>query len=154
MGLLGPDLDAGDEAPDFELPDPDGEPVRLSELLADGPVVLYFYPRDGTFGCTREACAFRDDHDAFVEAGARVVGISADPPESHRRFRDDHDLPFTLLSDVDGSVREAYGVDTLGLPGRVTFVVGEDGGIRHVFSSQLRPRRHVEEALAGLDRQP
>lgn len=152
MGLLGPDLAPGDEAPGFELPDPDGETVRLADLLADGPAVLYFYPRDGTFGCTREACAFRDDHDAFRDAGARVVGISRDPSDSHRRFREAHDLPFTLLSDVE--VRDAYGVDTLGLPGRVTFVVGGDGRIRHVFRSQLRPRRHVEEALAGLDRQP
>lgn len=154
MGLLGPDLEAGDDAPGFELPDQDGEPVHLADLLADGPVVLYFYPKDGTFGCTREACAFRDDHDAFLEAGARIVGISADPPESHRAFREEHDLPFTLLSDVDGAVRDAYGVGSLGLPGRVTFVVGGDGRIRHVFSSQLQPRRHVEEALAGLDAQP
>lgn len=154
MGLLGPDLETGDEAPDFELPDQDGQPVRLGDLLADGPVVVYFYPKDGTFGCTQEACAFRDDHDAFLEAGATVVGISRDPPESHRAFRDDHDLPFALLADVDGEVHDAYGVGSVGLPGRVTFVVGEDGRIRHVFSSQLRPRKHVEEALAGLDAQP
>lgn len=139
----------GDRAPGFSAPDAHGDPVDLDDLLGGGPVVLFFYPRDHSWGCTKEACRFRDDHEAFVEAGATVVGVSPDPPASHRRFADDHDLPFLLLSDQHGTVRDRYGVGrTLGLiPGRVTFVLDDDGVVRHVFDSQVRPTRHVEEAL-------
>lgn len=155
MGLLGggrPDVDVGDEAPDFALPDADGEQVRLSDLLAEGPVVLYFYPKDASPGCTREACAFRDRYGDLTEAGATVVGVSLDPPSSHRRFADDHGLPFPLLSDEEGAVRDLYGIpDTLGvIPGRVTYVIDRDAGVRAVHVSQLRPASHVQEALEAL----
>jgi len=114
--------------------------------------VLFFYPKDDTPGCTKEACAFRDDYEEFGKLDAEVVGISSDSVESHRSFARKHRLPFTLLSDEGGKVRKLYGVsNTLGLfPGRVTYVIDEQGVIKHVFSSQLGTKRHVEEALKIL----
>jgi peroxiredoxin Q/BCP len=143
-------LAVGDRAPDFTLPDAGGKTVSLRDLEGKGPIVVFFYPKDDTPGCTVEACSFRDRFDAFVEAGAAVVGISSDPPESHGRFAQKHGLPMTLLSDVDGKVRATWGVKaTLGLfPGRATFVLDKGGIVRHVFVSQLRAGAHVTESLA------
>jgi peroxiredoxin Q/BCP len=148
-------LQAGDAAPDFSLPDADGKPVSLSGFRGR-PVVLYFYPKDDTPGCTLEACAFRDQYEDFVDAGAVVVGVSSDSSGSHRAFASRHRLPFTLLSDRDGAVRKRYRVpSTLGLlPGRVTFVIDGRGVIRHVFNSQLAATRHVSEALDALRTPP
>src|SRR5262245_19333150 len=117
----------GDRAPDFTLPDQDGRSVHLRDLLARGPAVVYFYPKDHTPGCTVEACAFRDQYAAFQGAGATVIGVSADPIDRHRDFIDRHNLPFTLLSDATGAVRASYGVrNTFGfLPGRCTFVIDQ-----------------------------
>jgi peroxiredoxin Q/BCP len=145
-------LRPGDIAPDFSLKDQKGEVVRLSDFRGKKAVVLYFYPKDDTPGCTTEACTFRDDFKDFAGAGAEVLGVSADSPESHKRFDAKHRLPFRLLSDPEGEVRKAYGVSsTLGLlPGRVTFVIDKAGVVRHVFSSQFRPKKHVEEALEIL----
>lgn len=145
-------LGVGDRASDFTLTAATGEPVRLADMLAKSEVVLYFYPKDNTPGCTAEACSFRDSHEAFREAGAAVIGVSADSADSHRRFAERFGLPFLLLSDPQGEVRDAYGVKkTLGLlPGRVTFLIDRQGVIRHVFSSQFRPAQHVKEALAVL----
>lgn len=142
-------LSVGDRAPEFTLPDDAGGQVSLSELRARGPVVVYFYPQDDTPGCTVEACTFRDSYEEFSDAGAQVVGISADPAGRHRAFRDKHRLPFVLLTDEGGSVAGAYGVKkTLGImPGRATFVVDREGIVRSAFSSQLRVRHHVEQAL-------
>jgi peroxiredoxin Q/BCP len=114
--------------------------------------VLYFYPRDETAGCTRQACAFRDEFEEFARLDAEVIGISSDSVASHERFAKRHDLPFTLLSDEGGRVRRLYGVpSTLGLfPGRVTYVIDEGGVVRDVFSSQLGVTRHVEEALKAI----
>ena len=148
-------LHAGDTAPDFSLPQQNGSIVRLSELVARGPVVVYFYPRDETPGCTAEACAFRDAYEDFKAAGAEVVGISSDSAESHASFANHRALPFLLLSDRDGVVRKLYGVKPafFGLvPGRVTFVIDSSGTIRHVFNSAINMSRHVTEALAGLQR--
>ncbi|MBN1944374.1 MAG: peroxiredoxin [Bradymonadales bacterium] len=142
-------IGVGDRAPDFQLPDQHGTPVRLTELLANGTVVLYFYPKDDSPGCTAEACSFRDAFEVFREAGAQVVGISSDDVERHRRFTDRHRLPYLLLSDGDKTVRKAYGVPaTWGLiDGRVTYVIDPEGVVRHLFSSQFRASAHVEEAL-------
>jgi peroxiredoxin Q/BCP len=139
----------GDHAPDFTLPDQDGQPASLGELLGAGCLVLYFYPKDDTPGCTVEACLFRDENQTFADAGARVVGVSSDTVESHRSFADKCRIPFTLLSDRGGSVRARFGVPkTLGLiDGRVTYVIDRAGVVRHVFNSQIRARKHVEEAL-------
>ncbi len=140
----------GDVAPDFTLPDQAGKPVRLSDVVGPRSVVLYFYPKDETPGCTIEARAFRDQYDVFTNAGAEVIGISSDSVRAHHRFATRHALPFLLLSDRDGAVRQRYGVEkTLGLlPGRVTFVIDKTGVVRHVFSSQLQVKRHSREAAA------
>ena len=140
----------GERAPDFTLPRADGTPFRLSAAVRRGVVVLYFYPKDETMGCVAEACAFRDEYDVFTEAGAEVVGVSADSSESHRQFAAHHRLPFVLLTDADGAVRKLYGVGkALGiLDGRITYVIDTKGVVRHVFSSRLQPTRHVAEALA------
>ncbi|MDP3215738.1 MAG: peroxiredoxin [Deltaproteobacteria bacterium] len=142
-------LKVGDRVADFTLPDQDGKSVSLHELLGKGCLVLYFYPKDDTPGCTAEACTFRDEHSEFAEAGAAVVGVSSDDAESHRRFADKHRLPFRLLSDHRGELRRRFGVPkTLGLlEGRVTYVIDSQGFVRHIFNSQLRTRKHVEEAL-------
>ena len=142
-------LVVGEAAPDFTLPDPSGQPVSLRELLRERCVVLYFYPKDDTPGCTAEACGFRDQYEVFTAAGAEVVGVSSDDIAAHQSFVARHHLPFVLLSDLGGSVRASYGVKrSLGLlDGRVTFVIDRGGVVRHVFSSQLRPRKHVDEAL-------
>jgi peroxiredoxin Q/BCP len=139
-------------APDFELPDQNGNLVRLSQHRGSSPVVIYFYPKDDTTGCTIQACRFRDDFDKFKITGAEIIGISDDSTESHSQFASKHRLPFTLLSDKRGVVRKLYGVKkTLGvIPGRVTFVIDGEGIVRHLFSSQSSPARHVEEALVGL----
>ena len=145
-------INVGDRAPDFSLPDQNGVMNTLSDLLARGSLVLYFYPKDETPGCTAQACTFRAQHDDFVKAGATVVGISSDDTARHRAFADKHGLPFRLLSDESGNVRAAYGVpSTLGImPGRVTYVVDAAGFVRHIFSSQFRAWAHVEEALVAL----
>jgi len=117
-------------------------------------MVLYFYPADETFGCTMEACGFRDEYASFVDAGAMVVGVSPDSLESHRRFAEHRGLPFQLLSDPEGELSRKFEVKrTLGmLPGRVTFVIDNKGVLQHVFSSQLRAKRHVAEALKVVQR--
>jgi len=145
-------VSVGDVAPDFTLADQSGTPVRLGDLLGEKSVVLYFYPKDETPGCTLEARAFRDSYDKFSAKEAQVVGVSSDSVRSHGRFARRHNLPFLLLSDPDGAVRRLYGVEkTLGLlPGRVTYVIDQRGTVRHVYSSQLRATRHPREALMVL----
>ena len=142
----------GERAPDFALPALGGGTFRLSENKGR-PVVLYFYPKDHTPGCTVEAKAFRDRYETFTAAGAEIVGVSSDSIESHQRFAGKHRLPFPLLSDAGGEVRKLFGVEkTLGLiPGRATFVIDGDGVVRHVFASQLEATRHVAEALNALE---
>ncbi len=142
----------GMPAPDFELPDQNGRLVRLSQYRGKSAVVVYFYPKDDTTGCTIEACRFRDDFEKFRATGTEVIGISDDSTESHAGFASKYHLPFTLLSDKGGKVRKLYGVKkTFGvIPGRVTFVIDRQGIVRHVFSSQSSPARHVEEALVAL----
>jgi peroxiredoxin Q/BCP len=139
----------GDSAPDFALPNQSGEMISLKDMIGKKIIVLYFYPRDFSLGCTAEACAFRDSYEVFKEAGAEVVGVSSQSVDSHKRFATANALPFILLSDEDGKVRKLYGASsTFGLmPGRVTYVIDKKGIIRHVFSSQLSPTKHIEEAL-------
>jgi thioredoxin-dependent peroxiredoxin len=146
-------IQVGDLAPDFTLPAHGGGEVRLHDLLGRKTIVLYFYPRDHTPGCTAEARAFRDSYETFVAAGAEVVGVSSDSLASHERFAAKHHLPFILLSDVQGEVRKRYGVEkTLGIiPGRVTYVIDRTGIVRHVFASQFQAERHVQEAMRALD---
>ncbi len=145
-------LKVGDAAPEFVLPSQTGELVNLKEKIGKKEIVLYFYPKDNTPGCTTEARAFRDNYEALEEFGAEVMGVSSDSVESHRGFAAKCDLPFTLLSDAGGKVRELYSVpSTFGLlSGRVTYIIDKKGTVRHVFSSQMNPKRHVDEALNAL----
>lgn len=144
----------GDPAPDFSLQDQHGATVTLRSLQAKGPIVLFFYPKDETPGCTAEACSFRDNYDVFVKHGATVAGISSDSVASHKSFAQHHQLPFVLLSDPGGAVRKSFGVaKTLGLfPGRVTYVIDVRGVVRHTFNSQFSATSHIQEALQALDR--
>jgi peroxiredoxin Q/BCP len=146
---MGQNIQVGSKAPDFTLPSQSGTPVRLADRLGERVIVLYFYPRDNTSGCTAEACAFRDSYEVFAEAGADVIGISSDSVDRHAAFAGKHDLPFTLLSDKGGHVRKQYGVPAvLGvLPGRVTYVIDREGSVRHVFSSMTNIGQHVSDAL-------
>eukprot|EP00918_Siedleckia_nematoides_P046326 GHVU01101542.1.p1 GENE.GHVU01101542.1~~GHVU01101542.1.p1 ORF type:complete len:160 (-),score=13.70 GHVU01101542.1:40-519(-) len=147
-------VEVGSLAPDFSLHDASGSEVRLSDLLQKGPVVLYFYPKDNTRGCTAEACAFRDNYEVFQNAGAEVVGVSTDTGASHEKFAEQHNLPFVLLSDEDGSVSKRYGATALFglLTGRVTYVIDNTGTVRHVFNSMFNASKHVDEALEVLKR--
>lgn len=143
----------GDKIPDFQLPDQDGNAVRAHDLLGKGPVVLYFYPKDETPGCTAQACAFRDAIEDFKEIDAKVVGISSDSPASHKKFAARHKLPFTLLSDEGGKVRKQFAVPKsfLGLaPGRVTYIADKDGVVRHMYDSAINMGGHVKAALQAL----
>ena len=142
----------GDRAPEFRLSSAGGNLVSLSDFVGKKNLVLYFYPKDRSPGCTKEACSFRDSYSAFRELDAEVVGISPDSESSHGKFARDEQLPFPLLSDSDGSARRAYGVKTtLGMiPGRTTFVIDKQGIIRHIYSSQIFAERHVKEALSAL----
>lgn len=142
-------IQVGDKAPDFTLPSQTGEQVRLSDRLNERIVVLYFYPKDNTSGCTAEACAFRDSYEVFSEAGAEVIGVSSDSVDKHAGFASKHSLPFTLLSDQGGKIRKTYGVPaTLGLiPGRVTYVIDQTGTIRLVFNSMTNIGKHINDAL-------
>jgi peroxiredoxin Q/BCP len=143
-------VQVGDHAPDFTSTSQSGQPVSLADYRGKSAVVLFFYPKDGTPVCTKEACSFRDAYEDFVQAGAVVIGVSADSWENHRAFASGHRLPFILLSDADGALRKAFGVPkTLGImPGRVTYVIDKEGIVRHVFNSQFAADRHVAEALA------
>ena len=149
-------LKTGDRAPDFTLPDADGNPVSLAALLADGPVVVYFYPADFTPGCTKEACGIRDMHDDIAAAGMRVVGISPQDGASHARFRDRYNLPFTLLADPGKTVIKAWDVDgPLGIGvRRATFLVGQDGLVRDAVLADIRIGRHEEFIRAAIASAP
>lgn len=142
----------GDAAPDFTLSSQTGNTVSLRDFLGKKSIVLYFYPKDNTPGCTTEACSFRDSYEVFKDAGAEVIGVSSDSAQSHQQFATKNRLPFVLLSDENGAVRKLYGVpSTLGLlPGRVTYIIDKQGIVRNIFSSQFTPEKHIEEALKTL----
>ena len=141
-----PALAIGDPMPPTTLVG-DAGPVELRERLGK-PLVVYFYPADETYGCTIQACGFRDRYADFIDAGADVIGISKDDGLSHAKFKAHHQLPFTLLSDAGSKVAEAWGVrGRLGLPGRVTFVFDATGALRYRFDSMIRFSKHIDEAL-------
>lgn len=145
-------LSPGDQAPDFSLPDQNGHLVRLSGFRDRGKVVLFFYPRDGTPVCNMEVCAFRDAHAEISALGAVVLGVSTDPICSHRQYIDRWKLPFSLLTDADGSVRHAYGVgrNFRLFAGRVTYVVDRQGVVQGAINDPFRAGAHVRAALAAL----
>ncbi len=150
-------IEEGNPAPDFTLPDQEGNPVTLSGLRGK-PVVLYFYPKDNTPGCTKQACGIRDTWPEFENAGAVVLGVSTDGQKSHSKFQEKHSLPFTLLSDSDHEVAQKYGVwkplrilgkEFLGTE-RSTFVIGADGNVLKVMR-KVKASEHAEDVLRLLD---
>jgi len=146
-------MQAGDQIPDFELPDQTGAPRRLSTLLADGPVVLFFYPAAMTAGCTKEACHFRDLAAEFAEVGAQRVGISMDAVDKQKQFADKHSFDYPLLADTDGAVAKIFGVKrALGIlkVERNTFVIGTDQRLLAEISSEMNMDKHADEALQVL----
>jgi peroxiredoxin Q/BCP len=145
-------LQPGDFAPDFVLKDQHGDIVKLSNYRNKANVVLYFYPKDDTPGCTVEACGFRDHYHEFKDIGAEVIGVSSDDSTSHFKFASKFNLPFTLLSDAGAKVRKLYNVPNsyIFIPGRVTFIIDKTGVIRHVFNSQLHALMHIKEAMKVL----
>lgn len=145
-------MKVGDKAPDFTLLSQTGENVTLSKLIGKKTIVLYFYPKDESKGCTRQACEFRDKYEVFTDLGAEVIGVSSDDVKSHKSFAEKNLLPFTLLSDTENKVRELYGVkSTFGIiPGRVTYVIDKKGIIRRIFSSQFNFKKHIEESLETI----
>ena len=149
-------LKVGDPAPEFSLLDQNGDQFSSSDHLGQKAMVIYFYPKDDTPGCTKEACSFRDSFEEFTDRNVLVVGISADSVESHRNFAKKYNLPFTLLADTDNEVRNLFGVKSnlMGLiPGRVTYVVDQKGTVIYMFDSQFKATKHITEALQALDNQ-
>lgn len=144
----------GDKIPDFRLPDQNGNIIDISDFTGKQPLVLYFYPKDETPGCTKEACTFRDAIKDFEQLNAKIIGISADSVKSHKAFAENHNLNFTLLSDENKQLRKRLQVpsDVFGLiDGRVTYVVDKNGMVQHIFKSQLNATKHVEEAKKALE---
>lgn len=142
----------GDTAPDFSLPAQNGEIVNLRDFRGKSAVVLYFYPKDDTPGCTAESCAFRDRYEVFKNAGAEVIGVSGDSNQSHQQFAAKYNLPFILLSDKGDKIRKEYGATAAFglLPGRVTYVIDQQGVVQYVFDSMFNFQGHVDEALKKL----
>ncbi len=146
-------LKKGDRLPSISLLNQDGEAVNLLSLIGNTPLVVYFYPKNNTPGCTAEACSFRDNYTDFQKLGATVIGISRDSVASHKKVVENRKLPFTLLSDSDKKAERAFGVkrDLFGLlPGRVTFIFNTGGFIVDVFSSATKPKKHVTTSLQIL----
>lgn len=149
------EIQIGSTIPSFTLPDQNGNLFDISSVLGKKNLVIYFYPKDDSPGCTAQACSFRDQFNDFMEADAVVVGISSQSVESHKEFATKHRLTFTLLSDKGNIIRKQFGVPTnlLGLlPGRVTYVADKTGKVIYVFNSQLQATKHVEEALRILQK--
>ncbi len=148
-------LNIGDKLPQIELPDHDGNTFTFDQV-SGRPLVVYFYPKNNTPGCTVEACSFRDRYDDFLKVGAEVIGISGDSSDSHAKVKEKRNLPFILLSDVNRVAEKAFGVprNLFGmLPGRVTFVVNDQGTIIHTYNSATNPTQHIVKALAALKEQ-
>ena len=150
-------VNAGDRAPDFSGTTSDGKRIGLADFRGRKPLVLYFYPKDNTPTCTKEACSFRDHAGEIAEAGGEVIGVSNDGAEAHKKFIADHRLNFPLLSDTDGSIAKAFGVARLGgllsgwiPPRRVTFVIDRDGVVRRVIESEFSAQKHIDGAIEAL----
>lgn len=144
-------IKVGGKAPLFESTADDGSKFSLGDLIGTTNIVLYFYPKDFTMGCTKEACSFRDNWDRISSLGAKIIGVSSDSVETHSKFKKEHSLQFTLVSDQKKEIRKMYGVDSKFLAPRTTFVIDKSGTIRNVFNSQLNIQRHTQEALSTLE---
>lgn len=144
-------INVGDRAPLFESAADDGSKFSLADFIGKTNIVLYFYPKDFTMGCTKEACSFRDNWEHIESLGAKIVGVSSDSVETHSKFKKEHSLQFTLVSDQNKAIRKLYGVDSRFMPPRATFVIDKQGIVRSVFNSQLNVTKHTQEALAALE---
>jgi peroxiredoxin Q/BCP len=147
------DIKVGSTIPEFSLPDQNGSLFNINSVLGKKNLVIYFYPKDDSPGCTAQACSFRDQFEVFTEADAVIIGISSQSVESHKEFAEKHRLSFTLLSDEENKIRKLFGVATnlLGiLPGRVTYVADKKGRVLYIFNSQSQATKHVDEALRIL----
>jgi len=144
-------IEVGDKVPTFSLRNQNDEIFTVNQSIGK-PIVIYFYPKDDTPGCTKQACRFRDDFESFTDLGALVIGISADSVESHKKFEEKYNLPFILLADTKNEVRQLFGVpkNLFIIPGRVTYVIDKNGIIQYVFNSQLNTEKHIENALKKL----
>jgi len=143
----------GELAPDFTLEDQNGQSFHLNSILGTESIILYFYPKDETPGCVKEACGFRDNFKEFENLNYRIIGISKDSVDSHAKFAKHHNLPYTLLSDSSKTVVNLYGVESslLGLlPGRKTFVIDKNGVVTHIFDYQFKAKQHVADALKAI----
>lgn len=148
-------IEVGSKVPIFELNDQNGELFKLETVLGKNNLVIYFYPKDDSPGCTKEACSFRDQFKVFADADAIIIGINAQSVESHFKFAQKHRLNYTLLSDTGNGVRKLFGVPSsfFGLiPGRVTYVVNKEGKIMYLFNSQIQAEKHVNETLRILQK--
>ena len=146
-------IEIGSSIPTFSLPDQNGNLFDINSVLGKKNLVIYFYPKDDSPGCTAQACSFRDQFELFTEADAVIIGISGQSVESHKEFAEKHRLSFTLLSDEGDKIRKQFGVPTnlLGLlPGRVTYIADKTGKVIYMFDSQMQATRHVDEALRIL----
>ena len=146
-------LKVGDEVPSFTLLDQNGKEFDINKFIGKKAMVIYFYPKDDTPGCIKEACSFRDEFEVFTDMNVEVIGISSDDVPSHKNFAEKYNLPFTLLSDTSKKVRKMFGIKNslLGiLPGRVTYVIDNEGVIRLIFNKQFGAEKHITESLAIL----
>lgn len=144
-------IEIGSKVPEFTLPDQDWKEFNVSNFIGKKNLVIYFYPKDDTPGCTKEACYFRDQYEIFNEADAMIIGISSQSVKSHKEFAEKYKLSFTLLSDKNSKVRKMFGALSLGLiPGRVTYVIDKKGIVIYIFNSQTEATKHVDEALRIL----
>ncbi len=142
----------GDEVPDFSLLDQNGSVFKLSNFKEQA-LVIYFYPKDDTPGCTKEACKFRDEFEVLSDLNAKVIGISSDDVASHKAFAEKYNLPFILLADTDKQVRKLFGVPSFGaglIPGRVTYIIDNEGVVRYVFNNMKKAEMHIDKAIEIL----
>jgi len=146
-------IEVGSKVPLFKLPDQNGKVFNMSTVLGKKNLVIYFYPKDGTTGCTKEACSFRDNFDLFKKSNATIIGISGDNITSHKKFANKYNLNFTLLSDQGNKIRKLFGVPAsmMGvIPGRVIYIVDKKGIVIHIYNSLSKPEQHIKEALSAL----
>jgi peroxiredoxin Q/BCP len=149
-------VETGSHIPDFTLPDQNGKMIDIKSFRGKKNLVIYFYPKDDSPGCTKEACSFRDQFEIFRKYNAEIIGISGDGIESHKKFAEKHRLSYILLSDKGNKVRSLFGVPTnlFGLlPGRVTYITNMEGVVIHTFNSQLQTGKHIEEAITALKKE-
>jgi thioredoxin-dependent peroxiredoxin len=144
-------IQVGSTIPEFTLPDQDGNEFNVKDFIGKKNLVIYFYPKDDTPGCTKEACYFRDQYDVFNEVDAKIIGISSQSVKSHKEFAGKYELNFTLLSDKNNKIRKMFGAFSLRIvPGRVTYIVDKKGIVIYIFNSQTEATKHVDEALRIL----